>query len=79
MKSPEEVRATAAKMIGMTLVTHQTGPKGKEVKRVYIEQGTNIDRELYFSILVDRALGPDRASRLDRGRHGYREGCRRDA
>jgi succinyl-CoA synthetase beta subunit len=44
-------------MIGMTLVTHQTGPKGKEVKRVYIEQGTNIDRELYFSILVDRGSG----------------------
>jgi succinyl-CoA synthetase beta subunit len=57
VKSPEEVRTTAAKMIGMTLVTHQTGPKGKEVKRVYIEQGTNIDRELYFSILVDRGSG----------------------
>ncbi len=57
VKSPEEVRATAGGMIGMTLVTHQTGPKGKEVKRVYIEQGTNIDRELYFSILVDRGSG----------------------
>ena len=57
VKSIEEVRDTAANMIGMTLVTHQTGPKGKEVKRVYIEQGTNIDRELYFSILVDRGSG----------------------
>jgi succinyl-CoA synthetase beta subunit len=57
VKSIGEVRETAAKMIGMTLVTHQTGPKGKEVKRVYIEQGTNIDRELYFSILVDRGSG----------------------
>ncbi len=58
VKSIDEVREAAAKMIGMTLVTHQTGPKGKEVKRVYIEQGTNIDRELYFSILVDRGVGP---------------------
>jgi len=57
VKSIDEVRDTAGQMIGMTLVTHQTGPKGKEVKRVYIEQGTNIDRELYFSILVDRVSG----------------------
>ena len=54
VKSIQDVRDAATKMIGMTLVTHQTGPKGKEVKRVYIEQGTNIERELYFSILVDR-------------------------
>ena len=79
VKSIDEVRDAAGQMIGMTLVTHQTGPKGKEVKRVYIEQGTNIDRELYFSILVDRVLRPRRASRLDRGRHGYRAGRRRDA
>ncbi len=57
VKSIDEVRDAAGQMIGMTLVTHQTGPKGKEVKRVYIEQGTNIDRELYFSILVDRVSG----------------------
>jgi succinyl-CoA synthetase beta subunit len=42
-------------MLGMTLVTHQTGPKGKDVKRVYIEEGCDIARELYLGMLVDRA------------------------
>ncbi len=41
----------------MTLVTHQTGPAGKEVKRVYIEEGCDIKRELYLGMLVDRATG----------------------
>ena len=54
VKSIEEVRAAADKMLGMTLVTHQTGPEGKEVKRVYIEEGCDIARELYISALVDR-------------------------
>jgi len=54
VKSIEEVRAAADKMLGMTLVTHQTGPEGKEVKRVYIEEGCDIARELYVSALVDR-------------------------
>ena len=54
VKSIEEVRAAADKMLGMTLVTHQTGPAGKEVKRVYIEEGCDIARELYISALVDR-------------------------
>jgi succinyl-CoA synthetase beta subunit len=54
VKSVDEVRETAAKMIGMTLVTHQTGPEGKEVKRVYIEEGCDIARELYMSFLIDR-------------------------
>ena len=55
VKSIDEVKSTAADMIGMNLVTHQTGPEGKEVKRVYIEEGCDIKRELYFSMLVDRA------------------------
>src|SRR5262245_51400556 len=42
-------------MIGMTLVTHQTGPEGRKVSRVLIEEGLQIERELYLSILVDRA------------------------
>jgi succinyl-CoA synthetase beta subunit len=42
-------------MLGMTLVTHQTGPAGKEVKRVYIEEGCDIARELYLSLVIDRA------------------------
>ena len=55
VKSVEDVRETARNMLGMTLVTHQTGPEGKEVKRVYIEEGCDIKRELYLSMLIDRA------------------------
>lgn len=55
VKSIHEVRAEAESMLGMTLVTHQTGPEGKEVGRVYIEEGSDIARELYLSALVDRA------------------------
>ena len=55
VSSIEEVRAEATRMLGMTLVTHQTGPEGKEVGRVYIEEGSDIARELYLSALVDRA------------------------
>ena len=55
VKTLEDVRAEADRMLGMTLITHQTGPEGKEVGRVYIEEGSEIDRELYLSILVDRA------------------------
>ena len=55
VKSIDEVRAEATRMLGMTLVTHQTGPEGKEVGRVYIEEGSDIARELYLSARVDRA------------------------
>jgi succinyl-CoA synthetase beta subunit len=54
-KSLDEVRDNAKRMIGMNLVTHQTGPKGKLVKRIYIESGCDIKRELYLGMLVDRA------------------------
>ncbi|MDP6120011.1 MAG: acetate--CoA ligase family protein, partial [Rhodospirillales bacterium] len=54
VKSIDEARQAADRMLGMTLVTHQTGPAGKEVKRVYIEEGCDIARELYLGILVDR-------------------------
>jgi succinyl-CoA synthetase beta subunit len=54
-RSPQEAEGLAAQMIGMNLVTHQTGPEGKNVQRVLIEEGLQIDRELYLSILVDRA------------------------
>ena len=54
-KSPDEAEQLAKQMIGMTLVTHQTGPEGKKVGRVLIEEGLAIDRELYLSILIDRA------------------------
>jgi succinyl-CoA synthetase beta subunit len=52
-----EVRDLASKMLGSTLVTVQTGPEGKVVNRVYLEQGIDIERELYLAILLDRAVG----------------------
>ena len=55
VKSVDDVRKEAERMLGMTLVTHQTGPAGKLVQRLYIEEGTAIAKELYLSILVDRA------------------------
>jgi succinyl-CoA synthetase beta subunit len=55
VKSIEDVETEARRMLGMTLVTHQTGPAGREVKRLYIEDGSAIARELYLSALVDRA------------------------
>ena len=54
-KSAEQAAAEAKKMLGRTLVTHQTGPDGKQVNQVYIEQGAEIHRELYLALLVDRA------------------------
>jgi len=54
-KSIDEVRAYAKQILGMNLVTHQTGPEGRVVKRLLIEQGINIDRELYLGITLDRA------------------------
>ncbi|MBA78520.1 MAG: ADP-forming succinate--CoA ligase subunit beta [Tistrella sp.] len=54
VKSLDDVAATAKNMLGMTLVTHQTGPEGKEVKRVYIEEGCDIRRELYLGVVIDR-------------------------
>jgi succinyl-CoA synthetase beta subunit len=54
-KSIDEVRAAAEAMIGHTLVTKQTGPAGKRVNRIYVEAGCDIARELYLSLLVDRA------------------------
>nr|WP_268801789.1 ADP-forming succinate--CoA ligase subunit beta [Sinorhizobium saheli] len=56
-KSVEEVVSNAREMLGNTLVTKQTGPAGKQVNRLYIEDGADIDRELYLSILVDRSVG----------------------
>jgi succinyl-CoA synthetase beta subunit len=55
VKSLEEVKSISQEILGMNLVTHQTGPKGQEVRKVYIEKGTNILDELYLSIVVDRA------------------------
>jgi succinyl-CoA synthetase beta subunit len=56
-KSADEAEQLAKQMLGMTLITHQTGPEGKKVGRVLIEEGLQIDRELYVSLLIDRASG----------------------
>jgi succinyl-CoA synthetase beta subunit len=54
VKSVADVKSEATRLLGSTLVTHQTGPHGKEVHRLYIEEGSAIDREYYLSALVDR-------------------------
>ena len=54
-RSEEEVRRTAGQILGMTLVTHQTGPEGRQVRRLLVEQGLSIAKELYLSIIPDRA------------------------
>jgi succinyl-CoA synthetase beta subunit len=54
VKSIDEVKKEAKRLLGSTLVTHQTGPGGKEVHRLYIEEGAAIERELYLSLLIDR-------------------------
>jgi succinyl-CoA synthetase beta subunit len=54
VKSIDDVQAEATRMLGMQLVTHQTGPEGQKVRRLYIEQGCDIARELYCSVVMDR-------------------------
>jgi succinyl-CoA synthetase beta subunit len=56
-KSPEEAESIASGMLGMTLVTHQTGPTGRVVSRVLVEEGLRMTRELYLSLVLDRASG----------------------
>ncbi len=56
-KNKDEVPGLAQELIGKTLVTHQTGPKGRKVRRLLIEEGAGIDKELYLSLLVDRDSG----------------------
>ncbi len=57
VRSVPEVREAAEELLGSTLVTHQTGAEGQTVKRIYVEEGCDIARELYFSMLVDRTGG----------------------
>lgn len=54
VKSLDDVKKEASNILGMQLVTHQTGPQGQEVRRLYIEDGCNIARELYLGMLIDR-------------------------
>jgi succinyl-CoA synthetase beta subunit len=55
VKSIDDVQREAARLLGSTLITHQTGPNGKQVTRLYVEEGSAIDKEFYLSALVDRA------------------------
>ena len=55
-KSLDEVRTYAEELLGKTLVTHQTGPEGKEVKRLLIEEGCDIKKEYYVGLVLDRAI-----------------------
>jgi succinyl-CoA synthetase beta subunit len=54
VKSVDAVKAEATRMLGMTLITHQTGPQGRLVRRLYVEEGSPIAKEFYLSLLVDR-------------------------
>jgi len=56
-RTPEEAREIAGKMLGMKLITHQTGPEGREVRVLLIEEGLPIDKEFYLGIVLDRASG----------------------
>jgi succinyl-CoA synthetase beta subunit len=56
LKTPEEIREVAAKMLGQVLVTHQTGPRGRAVNKVLVAESAEIAREIYFAILLDRAI-----------------------
>ena len=56
-KTSQEARAAASQIIGMTLVTHQTGPQGRLVNKVLVEEASEIERELYLGVVLDRAVG----------------------
>jgi succinyl-CoA synthetase beta subunit len=56
-KSAEQAEQFAGQMLGMTLVTHQTGPEGRKVQKVYVEEGLDIRRELYLGVVIDRQSG----------------------
>ena len=70
-RSIEDVRANAEEMLGNTLVTIQTGEQGKQVNRLYITDGVDIEKEFYLALLVDRDSGRIADRRLDRRRHGH--------
>ena len=74
----EAVRVAARGMLGERLVTPQTGPEGLPVERVYVESGSDIAREMYLSLTLNRERATHRAHRLARRRHGYRGGGPQD-
>ena len=71
-KSLEQVKEYADQIMGMQLVTHQTGPEGQKVRRLLIEEGADIKKELYVSLVTDRVIAARRPDGLVRRRHGHR-------
>ena len=71
-RSLDDVRKLASEILGMQLITHQTGPEGQKVRRLYIEDGADIQKEYYVSLVTDRATQKGRLHRLQRRRHGHR-------
>ena len=71
-KSLDEVHQFASAILGMTLVTHQTGPEGRVVKRLLVEEGADIRKELYVGMVVDRASQRVTLMASSEGRHGDR-------
>tara|TARA_B100000575_G_scaffold275866_1_gene260834 strand:- start:907 stop:2067 length:1161 start_codon:yes stop_codon:yes gene_type:complete len=67
VNSLEELRAAAKELLGKTLITHQTGPSGRKVKRLYVEESSNIDKEFYLSCLIDRSSSKIAFISSDRG------------
>ncbi len=78
-RTPRKPRAIAEKILGMTLITHQTGPEGRVVQRLLIEETLPIERELYLGIVLDRAHRQERVHGVGRRRRGDRRGRREDA
>jgi succinyl-CoA synthetase beta subunit len=57
VRTPEEAKSKAQELLGKKLVTHQTGPEGREIRRLLVEEGLNIAREMYLAVVVDRSAG----------------------
>ena len=75
-RSLDEVKQRASEILGMQLVTHQTGPGGQKVRRLLVEEGADIAKELYVGMVVDRATQRVTLMASQRRRHGHRRGCR---
>ena len=73
-ESINEVEKVAKSILGMTLVTHQTGPEGKKVRKLLVEEGLEIEKEFYVSIILDRAQGLSGSNGQSGRGHGYRGG-----
>ena len=76
-RSLAEVRELAGQILGMQLVTHQTGPQGQKVRRLLIEEGADIRKEYYLAVLTDRATQTVAGDGFERGGNGHR-GSRAD-